>query len=184
MIGYHQLIKVPAETLQLVRLHRELLLAPVAQFSSQALGNNAVQRTADKERFDAHFDEPVRSSGSVIGVDGGKHEVAGQGGFDGDPGRLAVPYFPDQDDVRVRPQDRPQSRREGEPGLVVDLDLVDPVELVLNWVLDRDHVLGNLVQDVQGGVQRCRLPRTGRARNEHGAVGLGVRELVPFHVVR
>ena len=58
--------------------------ATLAQFTSQALGDDAVEGAADEERLDTHFDEPVRGRGGVVGVQGGQHQVAGQGGLDGD----------------------------------------------------------------------------------------------------
>ena len=81
-------------------------------------------------------------AGGVVGVQGGEHQVPGQGGLDGDGGCLPVPDLTDQHDVGVGPQDRSQRGGEGHARLDIDLDLVDPVELVLDGVLDRDDVLG------------------------------------------
>ena len=73
-------------------------------------------------------------------VQRGQHEVTGQRRLHGDPGRLDVTDLSDQDDVGVLAEDRLQPGGEGQPGLVVGLDLVDGREDVLDGVLDRHDV--------------------------------------------
>ena len=59
------------------------------------------------------------------------------------------------------------------PGLRVDLDLGDALDLVLDRVLDGDDVLVGRVDLLERGVQRGGLARARRAGDQHGAVGLG-----------
>ena len=77
----------------------------------------------------------------------------------------------DHDHVGVGTHDGAQALGEGQPGPRVDLDLAQAGELVLDRVLDRDHVALGRVEDVQGRVEARRLARAGRAGDEHGAVG-------------
>src|SRR5215208_5519769 len=91
--------------------------------------------------------------------------------------RLAVPDLADHDHIGVRAQHRPQAAREGQPRLEVDLELVDPGELVLDGVLDRDDVALGLVDLVERGVQGRRLAGAGRPGYEHRAVGAPERRL-------
>ena len=148
------------------------------------MGDDAVERAPHQKGLDPHLDKTVRCRGSVVGVDRGKHEVPGQGCLDCDRGRLAVPYLPDEDDVGIRAQDRPQRRRKGEARFVVDLDLVYSVQLVLDRVLDGDHVLGGQVEDIESRVQGGRLTGASGAGDEYGAVRLVVGLLVPAHIGR
>ena len=67
-------------------------------------------------------------------------------------------------------QERLQRDREVQPGLVVDVDLVDAGQVDFRRVLDRGDVHARLVQDVQAGVERHRLAAAGRAGDEHHAV--------------
>ena len=98
--------------------------------------------------------------------------MAGERRLDGDLRRLAVADLPDHDDVGVGAHERAQAGGEGQPGLRVDLDLGDALQLVLDRVLDRDDVLLGRVELAEGRVERRRLARAGRAGDEHGAVGL------------
>ncbi len=80
--------------------------------------------------------------------------MAGQGRLDPDPGGLGVPDLADHDHVGVGTEHRAQPGGEVEPRFRVDVDLVDPLDLVLDRVLDRDHVLLDRVE-------RRRAPRRG-----------------------
>jgi hypothetical protein len=55
--------------------------------------------------------------------------------------------------------------------ITVHLQLVEPLELVLDRVLDRDDVARRVVDLVERCVERGRLARPGRAGGEHRAVG-------------
>ena len=97
--------------------------------------------------------------------------MAGQGGLDGDPGRLDVADLADQDHVGVLAQDGLEPGGEGEPGLVVGLDLVDRREDVLDRVLDGHDVEGRVVDLAQGGVEGGGLAAARRAGAQHHAEG-------------
>ena len=151
------------------------VLALVAQPAGEPLGDHAVERARDEERLDAHLDEPQRGRRGVVGVQRRQHHVTGERGLDRDDRGLAVADLTDEHDVGVGTQDRPQRRREREPGLRVDLHLVDAGQPVLDRVLDRDDVAVGLVERVERRVERGRLSRTGRAGHEDRAVRLAVR---------
>ena len=89
----------------MLRLGRVRLLAALAQLAGQPLGDDAVEGAPNQERLDAHLDQPVGGASRIVGVQGGKHEVTGQGRFHCDRRRLAVPDLTHEDDVGVRPQD-------------------------------------------------------------------------------
>jgi hypothetical protein len=67
-------------------------------------------------------------------------------------------------------QEGAQRRREGQAGLVVDVDLVDAGQVDFGRVFRRRDVHAGLVQQVQAGVERHRLARTRRAGDQHHAV--------------
>ena len=159
------------------------LLALRAQPAGEPLGEDAVERGADEEGLDPHLDETGDGARGVVGVQGREHEVTGEGGLDGDLGGLVVADLTEQHDVGVRPQDRPQRPGERQPGLGIGLHLVDAGQAVLDRVLDRDHVDLGLVDQVQRGVERGRLTRSGRAGDQEHAVRLDVG-LAPLLEVR
>jgi hypothetical protein len=99
-----------------------------------------------------------------------EHQVAGQRRLDCDLRRLGVADLADHHDVRVGPQQGAQAGGEAEPGLGVHLHLLDPVELVLDRVLDRHDRAVRRVQLGQARVERRRLARPGRTGHENRAV--------------
>ena len=83
--------------------------------------------------------QPRDRGRGAVGVERGKHQVAGQRGLDRDLRRLQVADLADHDDVRVLAQDRAQRMREGEADLRLHLDLVDAGQLVLDRILDGER---------------------------------------------
>ena len=52
-------------------------LADGAEFANEALGEHGPHGRGDEERFDADIGETGDGRGSVVGMQGGKHQVAG-----------------------------------------------------------------------------------------------------------
>ena len=100
----------------------------------------------------------------------GEDEVAGERGADGDIRRLAVANFADHDDVGILTDDVPQPRREGQPDLRIDVDLIDPVHLVFDRIFDRDDLLVRQIDALQRGVERGRFAAAGGAGDQKDAV--------------
>ncbi len=147
------------------------------------MGEDTVQGRPDQERLDTHLDQTGDRRGRIVGVEGGEHEVTGQRRLDGDLGCLVVTDLTDENDVRVRAQDRAQGGREGQAGLGVDLHLVDPRDPVLDRVLDGDGVNADGGDDVQRCVQGGGLARAGRTRGQDHAVGLDVGRAIALEVL-
>ncbi len=87
---------------------------------------------AHQKGFDPHVEQPVYRAGSIVGVEGTQHEVAGKGRFDGDFRRFEVPYLADHDDIRVLTEKRAQGGGEAEADSLVHLHLVYSGEIVFN----------------------------------------------------
>ena len=49
-----------------------------AKFAAKALGHDGAHGTGDEERFDPDIDQTGDGAGGIVGVEGGKNEVAGQ----------------------------------------------------------------------------------------------------------
>ena len=90
----------------------------------------------------------------------------------GDLRRLLVADLADEDHVGILPERRAENLGEGQLGGDVDRGLRDPLEPVFDRVLDRDDVLGIDVDLGERGVERRRLPRSGRPADDEHAVRL------------
>ncbi len=88
-----------------------------------------------------------------------EHQVAGQGGVNGDVGRLSVPYLAHHYHVRVLAQDGAQTSREGDIGGEIDLALVDIRQLVLDRILNSDNIAAFSVDAVESSIERGGLAR-------------------------
>ena len=102
-------------------------------------------------------------------MQGGEQQVPGQGGLDGDRGRLPVADLAHHDDLRVLPQQAAQPAGEVELGPGPGLRLRDPRQRPLDRVLDRDDVPAAVVgHDLpQAGVDGRRLAAAARPGQEH-----------------
>ena len=125
-----------------------------------------MHRRRHVERRHAHVEEPQQRRRRVVRVQRRQHEVARLRRLDRDVRGLEVADFADHDDVRVLAQERPQRDGEREPGLLVDVDLVDAGELDFRRVLGGRDVDAGLVQDVEARVERHGLAAAGGARDE------------------
>jgi len=104
-------------------------------------------------------------------VQGGKNQVTGETGVDGDARRLHVSNFPDHDDVGRLAQHGTECRRESHSHICIHLNLVDPVHLVFHRILNGDDLTVRTVDGVQTSVKRSRFARPGGAGDKQNAIG-------------
>ena len=84
--------------------------------------------------------------------------------LDRDLRRLAIADFTDEKDVWIMAQYGAQTPCEGESGFFRDLNLVNPLQLVFDGILDRYDFPHRVVDLMQRGVQRRRLANDDAAR--------------------
>ncbi len=142
-----------------------------AQGPHQTLGQHTVERRGQQEGLYSHVAQTGNGTDGGIGVQGGEHQVAGETGLNGDLYRLQVADLPDHDHIRVLTQDRAEPAGKGHVDLGVDLRLADAVQIVFDGVLHREDVAAAVVEPHQRRVQGGGLARTGRAGDQHDAVG-------------
>ena len=102
-------------------------------------------------------------AGRVVRVEGRIHEVPGEGGADSDIRRFAIPNFTHHDDIRILPDDMPETRGEIEADLRIHENLVDPIHLVFDRVFDGDDLLVGLVDALERGIERGGFAAAGGA---------------------
>ena len=141
-----------------------------ADHPHQALRQHRHQRRSNQVVLHAHVGEARDGAGSVVGVERGKNQVAGERGADGDIGGFAVADFTHHDDVRVLAHDVAQARGEGQADLRVDVDLVDPVHLVLHRIFDGDDLLVGKVDAFERRIERGGFAAAGGPGDQKHAV--------------
>ena len=110
-----------------------------------------------------------------------QHDVSRHRRLDRDRRRLVVADLPDEQDVGVAAQDRPQTSCEGQACTRVDLDLPDSRKLVLHGILDGRERAAGFVQVLEARVERRRLAAPRRSADDRRAVRL--RDRVDEHAV-
>jgi hypothetical protein len=76
----------------------------------QPLREHAQQAAPERERVEAHLQQPRHRLGRAVGVQRREHQVARQRRLDRRVRRLAVADLADHHDVRVAAQERPAAR--------------------------------------------------------------------------
>ncbi len=83
----------------------------LANAAHQSLRANQVDRSRNQEGLNAHVHQAGDRLRRAVGMQRGKHQVAGEGGLDGDFRGFKVADFADQDDVGILPQESAQRGR-------------------------------------------------------------------------
>ncbi len=117
-------------------------LAAVAEHADQPLGDDAAQRRRQQEALDSEIDQARHRRCRGLGVKRRKHEMAGQGGMHGDMGGLGIAHLADHDHVGVMAKEGAQRGCEGEPNRRLHLRLVNPMDLILHRIFNRQDLAG------------------------------------------
>ena len=80
--------------------------------------------------------------------------MTGESGANGNFGRFVVTHFADHDDVRVAAEETAQQVGEGVADFGLDRTLVDPGQLVLDRIFDRQDAAFLGVETGEKGVKR------------------------------
>src|ERR1035437_3240098 len=150
----------------------DFALAVLANLAHQALGQDAVQRGHKIIGLHAHVEKAAQHVQDVIGVHGGEHQVAGEGGVDGDLRGFLIADFADHDLVGIVAQYGAQAAREGEALLLIHRDLGNALDLVFDGVFDGDDLVFVVLDLAERGVERGGLAASGGSGDQHHAVGL------------
>ena len=106
----------------------------------QSLGDDPDQGGADHERFHPHLIQTGDSAGGVVAMQGGQHQVTGQGCLNGCFRCFQIAGFSHQQHVRVLTHEGPQGLTEIEPFVAVHLALGDPGQGVFDRIFNRGDV--------------------------------------------
>lgn len=177
----------------------EHVLRAVAEPPDETLVQYRDDRGRNEPFRHAQLDEADDGSERVLSMEGGKHQVSGEGRLRGDLRRFRIADFANQNNVGVLSQNRPDGDRVGKAPRFVDGRLVDELACpVLDRIFERDDVDPLSGDMLDGPMEHGRLSRTGGAGNQDDAVFLvhhvdqlpldawrkvGVVQTLPAHVL-
>src|SRR6266404_1102101 len=97
--------------------------------------------------------------------------MSGERGANGDVRGFAVADFADHDDVGILADDVAETGSEREPDLRVDVNLIDPIHLIFDRVLDGDDLPVVCVDAFERTIKRCGLAASGWSGYQKYPVG-------------
>ena len=98
--------------------------------------------------------------------------MAGHRSPKSDLGRLLVAHLANEEHVWIRAENRAQAARERQAGARVHLDLIEPVDAVLDGILDRRQLPVRRVEQLEAGEEGRRLAGACGPDDDDGAEGL------------
>ena len=101
-----------------------------------------------------------------------EHQVSRQRGLDGNLRGFEVAHLSHHDAVRILTEEGTQRLGKGQPHGVIDRHLHDAVHFILHRVLRGDQLGVDRIDTAQRGIERGRLPRSGRPGDDEDAVRL------------
>ena len=148
----------------------------------QPLGHAAEQGRGDQEGLQAQVPEPDDGRHRVVGVQGGKDQMAGHRRLDRMGGGFQVADLADHDDVRILAQDIAQDGGEGDVDQRLHRDLVKLLMHHLHRIFDGDDIFFRRGDFLQGGIEGGRFAAAGRAGDQDNAVGGGDEAVVDHQI--
>ncbi len=121
--------------------HIQLFFAVGANAAYEALRADQIDRSGYQERLNTHVHQTADGGRRIVGVQGGKHQVPGERGFDCNFRRLKVADFADENDVGILAQEGTQRGCEVQADLLFHLHLVDSAQLEFDGIF-RGHDVG------------------------------------------
>ena len=106
----------------------------------QSLRADQVDRSRHQEWLNTHVHQAGNGFRRAVGVQRGKHQVAGESGLDGDFRGFKVADFADQNDVGILPQEGAQRGGKVQADLFFHLHLVDAAQLEFDRIFGRHDV--------------------------------------------
>src|SRR3954470_11993016 len=101
----------------------------------------------------------------------GQNEVSCHGRFIGDLSSFTVTNFSNQNDVGILPQDCTKRARERQSAFFMHFYLGNVIELVFDWIFDRNDIQGFTAYFVNHCIKRCCFPASSWTYHKHDALG-------------
>ena len=141
-----------------------------ADRAQKTLSDDRIERRDDEKRLNPHVHETSDRARRIVRVKGREHQVTGERGLNGDFGRFVIANFPDENRVRVLTKKGAKNAGESQPDVLIDLNLIDPFEIVLDRIFGGGKIVGDLVELGERRVKRRRFTATRGSGDENHPV--------------
>lgn len=115
-------------------------LTMLTEFAGKSLVDDKLETRDDEEWIDTKIDETLDGIDRGIGMDGGEYEMSRNRRLNGEVSRIGVTNLSDHDDIRILTQETPESVREIESDLWIDLTMIGSFDTVLDRILKSGDV--------------------------------------------
>jgi len=120
----------------------------------------------DEERIDAEVDETLERIDRGVGMNSGEYKVSRDRCLNGEMCRIGVTNLSDHDDIGILTQETPESVREIESDLRIDLTVIGSFDTVLDRILERGDIFFFGIEIGKHRIQSRGLTGTGRSNDE------------------
>ena len=146
------------------------LLAAIAQDADQPLRDHRPQRRFEQETLDAEIEQARHRRSRGFRVQGGQHEMAGEGRMNGDTGCLGIAHFAHHDDIWILADESPHRGGESKADRGFHLRLIHALNFIFDRILDGQNLPRGLVEERQHGRESRRLAAAGRPGHDDQAM--------------
>ena len=141
-------------------------LTVFAEFAGESLVDNELETRDDEEWIDTEIDETLDGIDRGVGMDGGEYEMPRDRRLNREVGRIRIMNFSNHYDIRILTQETPESVREIESDLRIDLTVIGSFDTVLDRILERGDIFFFGIEIGKHRIQSRGLTGTGRSNDE------------------
>ena len=162
---------IRSQILELLRCRMVAFGAVRAQAPDQPLTQHPEKGIGDVQWVHTHVEQPREGLGGIVRMQGGEHQMAGQGRLQRNRSGLLVAHLADHDDVRIKPQEAAHDSRKIKTDLRPHLHLAQSPLSDLNRIFGRPDFYARQIDIPQDGMQGRGLAGAGRAHAQDHPVG-------------
>lgn len=140
--------------------------AVFTEFAGESLVDDELETRDNEERIDSEVDETLEGINRGIGMNGGEYEMSRDRCLDREMGCIGITNLSDHDDIGILTQETPESIREIESDLRIDLTMIGSFDTVLDRIFEGGDIFFFGIEVGEHRVERRGLTGTGWSDDE------------------